>query len=48
VEEIKTEPIVEDVKSSHKDSIYRHWSSNNIPVPLTKHKKSTDKELMEV
>lgn len=46
--EVKTEPIVEDVKTSHKGNIYRSWNSNSIPAPLTKHKKSTDKELMEV
>lgn len=36
------------MKTSHKGNIYRHWNSNSVPPPLTKHKKSTDKELMEV
>lgn len=46
--EIKTEPIIEEIKTSHKGNIYRNWNSNSVPAPLTKHKKSTDKELMEV
>lgn len=46
--EIKSKPITEEVKMLHKDNIYRYWNSNNVPVPLTKYKKTTDKELMEV
>lgn len=48
VKEINTEPNIEELKTSHKGNIYRQWNSNNVPAPLTKHKKSTDKELMEV
>lgn len=48
VDEVKSEPIVEEVKTSYKGNVYRYWNSNNVPAPLTKHKKSTDKELMEV
>lgn len=40
--------MVEDVKTSHKGHAYRNWNSNSIPTPLTKYKKSTDKEIMEV
>lgn len=36
------------MKTSHKGDIYRQWNSNSVPAPLTKHKKCTDKELMEV
>lgn len=47
-EEIKTEPTIEEVKTSHRGNVYRYWNSNSVPAPLTKYKKSTDKELMEV
>lgn len=47
VDEVKSEPIVEEIKT-YKGNVYRYWNSNNVPAPLTKHKKSTDKELMEV
>lgn len=36
------------MKSIHKGNLYRHWNSNSVPAPFTKHKRSTDKELMEV
>jgi len=48
IEETKPEPTVEEAKTLNKSTIYRLWNTNSVPAPLTKHKKSTDKDLMEV
>ncbi|XP_050538533.1 histone-lysine N-methyltransferase 2D-like isoform X4 [Daktulosphaira vitifoliae] len=47
-DENKNEAIIDDGKATFKGTIYRRWNTSSVPAPSTKHKKTTDKELMEM